>query len=67
MITLEKIMKILKDDYGINSVEEFIEVYKDYPGIDIGIFTTPLEGTRYEKENGIVRNRSGVTAAGASG
>lgn len=38
----EKIKKILEKDYGIYSTSELEKAIKESPGIDIGIFTTPI-------------------------
>lgn len=39
----DKIRHILKTEYGIKSDEEFEAAVEDYRGINIGIFTMPLE------------------------
>lgn len=38
----EKIMQILEKDYDIHSTSELEKAIKESPGIDIGIFTTPI-------------------------
>lgn len=41
MTTEEKVkalLKYLKEEYGINSKEEFMEKCKDFKGIDISLF-----------------------------
>lgn len=42
-MTAERIRHILKTEYGIESDEEFKAAVEDYRGINIGIFTMPLE------------------------
>lgn len=40
-----KLREILRKQYGITNEDEFNEAVKQSSGIDIGIFTTPIEGT----------------------
>jgi hypothetical protein len=44
---VEKLKKILKEEYGINSIAEFIEAAKNCEGVDISIFTMG----NFKKEN----------------
>lgn len=39
----DKLRKILENEYGIKSDVEFIVVVKKFAGINIGIFTAPIE------------------------
>lgn len=43
-----KLREILRTQYGITNEDEFNEAVKKSNGIDIGIFTTPIEETRQE-------------------
>ena len=38
-----KLREILRTQYGITNEDEFNEAVKQSNGIDIGIFTTPIE------------------------
>lgn len=39
---IEKMKKILSEEYGINSAEELDEAMKKSKGINIGIFVSPI-------------------------
>lgn len=39
----EKIKQILEKDYDIHSALELEKAIKESPGVDIGIFTTPIK------------------------
>ena len=39
-----KLREILKTEYGIKTELEFDVAVKKMPGINLGIFTTPLDG-----------------------
>ena len=39
----EKLKQILEADYNIHSVSELEKAIKESPGVDIGIFTTPIK------------------------
>jgi hypothetical protein len=39
----DKLRKILENEYGIKSDVEFIVAVKKFAGINIGIFTAPIE------------------------
>lgn len=41
-IKAEKLRWILEKDYGIHSVSELEKAIEESPGINIGIFTSPL-------------------------
>lgn len=41
-ITADSLRKILKEQYGIESDEEFLRAYEASPGLNIGIFVQPL-------------------------
>ena len=49
MIDLDIIKKKLKDDFGINSTEEFMKAYEEWQGLDISIFTMPYKEVSYDK------------------
>lgn len=42
----EKLRKILKQKYGISTDEELLKALDDMQGLDIGIFTAPLENQK---------------------
>ncbi len=58
-MTADRMLEILKRDYGINSREEFYEAFRQMPKIDIGLFT---KGRRDEESTGS-DNDSGSTCA----
>lgn len=39
----EKLKQILKEEYNINNQAELERAIIEYPGIDIGIFTLPID------------------------
>lgn len=39
----EKLKQILEADYNIHSASELEKAIKESPGVDIGIFTTPIK------------------------
>lgn len=41
-MTVDRMLGILKEKYGINSKEEFYEAYKAMPEFDIGMWTQPI-------------------------
>ena len=45
-----KLREILSKQYGINSEEEFNEAVAQSSGINIGIFTMPIERINNEEE-----------------
>lgn len=48
-VTAARLREILLTEYGISNEKEFNEAVKNSPGINIGLFTTPLK--RKEKEH----------------
>jgi len=40
----EAMLEVLKRDFGINNREEFEAACKNFTGLDIGIFITPVGG-----------------------
>ena len=40
---LAKLRKILAEDYGIYTDEEFFQAYQEMKTLDIGIFTCPIQ------------------------
>lgn len=41
-MNVETMLEVLKKDFGINNREEFEAACKNFKGLDIGIFTTPI-------------------------
>lgn len=41
-MNVEAMLEVLKRDFGINNREEFETACKNFAGLDIGIFTTPV-------------------------
>jgi len=48
---LERIMNILKTEYGIESREDFEIAVRDFQGINLGVFTAPLPERRNQSES----------------
>lgn len=46
---VERILKYLKEEYGINSKEEFIEIYKNFKGLDVSIFVDNFKEVGQER------------------
>lgn len=46
---IEKMKKILSTEYGINSPEELDEAMRKSKGIDLAIFTMPINKIKKEK------------------
>lgn len=53
-----KLKEILKNEYGINSEEEFNAAVSKYAKIDIGIFTMPL----HERSNDDKEKKAKISA-----
>ena len=49
MNAVEKILKYLRDEYGIRSKEEFMEVMKSFQGLDVSIFVGGKSDEKAEK------------------
>lgn len=47
----ERLKTILRDEFGITTDDELIEVVNGMEPLDIGIFTMPLEETDRETES----------------
>ena len=47
---IEKMKKILSTEYGINSPEELDEAMKKSKGIDLAIFTMPINKKKEKQE-----------------
>lgn len=45
-----RMREILRLEYGIKSDEEFLRAYDEMVGIDIGLFTSPLERGKSDKD-----------------
>ena len=45
-----KLREILKTEYGINNEEEFNVAVKKMKGINLGLFTMSLDGSKYSEE-----------------
>ena len=43
MDIVERLKKVLKDDYGINNQKELEDAINKFKGLDIGIFTQPFK------------------------
>ena len=43
MWTAEELMEVLKTEFGISSMEQFIEEFEKLEPIDITVFCTPVE------------------------
>ena len=46
--------KFLKEEFGINSDEEFEKAVETSTGIDLGIFTQPFKGGNDDRKTGKV-------------
>lgn len=42
----ERLKNALKTRYGLETDEEILKAIKETPGIDLGIFVTPLENVK---------------------
>lgn len=45
---VDKLLKYLKDEYGITSKAEFQEVYKNFKGLDVSIFVENYKEVKHE-------------------
>lgn len=52
---VKTMLEVLRRDFGINSREEFETAYKNFKGLDIGIFTTPINKTREDTSSSSLR------------
>ena len=49
-MTAEKMMEILKKEYGIGDKNELDTAIRSMPGIDIGLFTASTQNRRNDEE-----------------
>lgn len=45
----DRLKKVMKEQFGIETDEDLIKAMKDYEPVDLGIFTTQLRGGSHEK------------------